>query len=73
VSKYGQVFSALQFILSAGRDAYAAPAELALRGGLALLACTGALAWLQRPWWQGARLPEPRRSAPAPRSRPASA
>ncbi|ODU10876.1 MAG: hypothetical protein ABS84_02660 [Rubrivivax sp. SCN 71-131] len=73
VSKYGQVFSALQFILSAGRDAYAAPAELALRGGLALLACTGALAWLQRPWWQVARLPEPRRSAPAPRSRPASA
>lgn len=55
VIKYDRVFSALQFILSAGRDTYADGPELALRYLLAWLAVTGMLTWLQTPWWQCAR------------------
>ena len=54
VIKYGQMFSALQFILSASRDAYASDSELVLRYLLAWIAVTGTLVWLQIPWWRRA-------------------
>ena len=52
VFKYDRVFSALQFILSAGRDAYATGAELIWRYVAAHAGLTAALAWLQAPWWR---------------------
>lgn len=52
VIKYDRVFSALQFILSTSRDAYAEGPELALRYLLAWIAVTGTLTWLQVPWWR---------------------
>ncbi len=54
VVKHDRVFSALQFILSTSRDTYASGPELALRYLLAWVAITGALAWLQAPWWRRA-------------------
>lgn len=49
--KYGRAFSALQFIVSAGRDRYAVGAELALRAALALGGLTLAVAAAQAlPW-----------------------
>lgn len=54
VLKYGRVFSALQFILSAGRDAYASGPELAVRYAAAYIGLTLALAWLQAPGWRQA-------------------
>jgi glycopeptide antibiotics resistance protein len=54
VFKYGRVFSALQFILSAGRDAYASGPELAVRYAAAYAGLTLALAWLQAPGWRQA-------------------
>lgn len=50
--KYDQIFSALQFILSASRDAYASDSELAVRYFLAWTIAVGTLAWLQIPWWR---------------------
>ncbi|MFT3817989.1 MAG: VanZ family protein [Rubrivivax sp.] len=52
--KYGKAFSALQFILSAGRDAYATGTELAARYLAAFGALVGGLACLQAPWWRRA-------------------
>lgn len=52
--KYGKAFSALQFILSASRDAYATGTELALRYLAAFAALVGSLACLQAPWWRQA-------------------
>ncbi|HNU10236.1 MAG TPA: VanZ family protein [Rubrivivax sp.] len=52
VFKYGRVFSALQFILSAGRDAYASGPALIARYLAAYVGITLALAWLQRPGWR---------------------
>jgi VanZ family protein len=49
--KYGQAFSALQFLLSAGRQQYATGPELAVRLVLALLLACAAVALLQRPGW----------------------
>lgn len=50
--KYGQAFSALQFILSASREQYAAPAELHARLGIALCGAVLLVAFLQRPAWK---------------------
>lgn len=50
--KYGRVFSALQFMLSASRDAYASGADLAWRFAAAQAGIIFTLAWLQRPWWR---------------------
>lgn len=52
VFKYGRVFSALQFILSAGHDAYASGPALIARYLAAYVGVTLALAWLQRPGWR---------------------
>jgi glycopeptide antibiotics resistance protein len=52
VVKYDKLFSALQFILSSGRDAYASDSELVLRYLAAYLAMTGMMAWLQAPMWR---------------------
>lgn len=52
--KYGRVFSALQFILSASRDAYATGTQLVVRYVMALGSAVLILAWLQAPWWRRA-------------------
>lgn len=54
VIKYGRVFSALQFILSASRDAYAEGRALAVRYVLAFSGLVVVVAWLQAPWWRRA-------------------
>lgn len=56
--KYGRVFSALQFMLSASRDAYATGADLAWRFAAAQAGIILTLAWLQRPWWRAVPAPE---------------
>lgn len=50
--KYGQLFSAAQFLLSAGRDAYAQGPELLLRAALALGGVVLLVAVLQAPGWR---------------------
>jgi VanZ family protein len=50
--KYGREFSALQFMLSSGRDAYASGAELALRFAVAFTGLEVMLVALQRPLWR---------------------
>ena len=50
--KYGQSFSALQFLLSAGRDQYATGAELVQRYAIACLLVAGGLALAQWPLWR---------------------
>ena len=50
--KYGRAFSALQFILSVGRDSYAVGGELQLRAALALGLTVFAVAALQAPQWR---------------------
>ena len=50
--KYGRAFSALQFILSAGRDSYAGAQELQLRAALALGLTLVVVAALQAPQWR---------------------
>jgi hypothetical protein len=64
--KYGKAFSALQFILSASRDAYAAGTELALRYVAAFAALVGGLAGLQAPWWRQATARARGRARPLP-------
>lgn len=59
VFKYDRVFSALQFILSAGRDAYATGLELAWRYAAAHAGVAIVLAWLQTPWWRHEWLARP--------------
>jgi glycopeptide antibiotics resistance protein len=56
--KYGQAFSALQFLLSADRSSYAGPRELLVRFLLAHVALVIVVAIAQWPFWrliQGAR------------------
>lgn len=65
--KYGQLFSAAQFLLSAGRDAYAQGPELALRAAVALAGAVGLVALLQAPGWRALARGERRRPARAPR------
>jgi hypothetical protein len=50
--KYGRAFSALQFIVSAGRDSYAVGAELQLRAALALSLVVLTVAAMQAPQWR---------------------
>jgi hypothetical protein len=50
--KYGRMFSAAQFLLSAGRDAYAQGPELLLRAATALGAAALGVALLQLPGWR---------------------
>ncbi|MFN9746494.1 MAG: VanZ family protein [Betaproteobacteria bacterium] len=50
--KYGQLFSAAQFLLSAGRDAYAQGPELVLRAAVALAGAVALVALLQWPGWR---------------------
>jgi glycopeptide antibiotics resistance protein len=64
--KYGQFFSAAQFLLSAGRDAYASGSALALRAAVAVLAGLLLVAALQLPGWRVLA-----REAPARGRRPA--
>jgi len=62
--KYGDNFSALQFLLSAGRDSYASGPELALRAviaGAAFLLCVVAL---QFPLWRTLAVQAIRQPAP---------
>jgi len=51
--KYGQLFSAAQFLLSAGRDAYVQGPELVLRAAAALAGAVALVALLQWPGWRG--------------------
>jgi glycopeptide antibiotics resistance protein len=65
VFKYGQFFSAAQFLLSAGRDAYAQGPELALRAAVALSGGVVLVALMQWPGWRAlaqAAAAEPRRA-----------
>jgi hypothetical protein len=50
--KYGQNFSAVQFLLSKGRDAYASGPRLALRAAIALCGVVGVGALAQWPAWR---------------------
>jgi len=52
VIKYERVFSAAQFLLSAGRDRYAQGPELLLRAGVALATAGLLVALLQVPAWR---------------------
>jgi hypothetical protein len=54
VIKYGRVFSALQFILSASRETYAEGTALMVRYAMAFSGLVLTLAWLQAPWWRRA-------------------
>jgi cytochrome c-type biogenesis protein CcmH/NrfG len=59
--KYGQLFSAAQFLLSAGRDAYVQGPELVLRAAVALAGAVALVALLQWPGWRAlARAMRPR-------------
>jgi hypothetical protein len=65
VFKYGRFFSAAQFLLSAGRDAYAQGPELALRAAVALSGLVLLVALMQWPGWRAlaqAAAAEPRRA-----------
>jgi hypothetical protein len=67
VFKYGQFFSAAQFLLSAGRDAYAQGPELLLRAAVALSGVVLLVALMQWPGWRAlaqAAAAEPRRVGP---------
>jgi glycopeptide antibiotics resistance protein len=67
VYKYGQFFSAPQFLLSAGRDAYAQGPELVLRAAVALSGGVLLVALMQWPGWRAlaqAAAAEPRRAGP---------
>lgn len=57
--KYGQLFSAAQFLLSAGRDSYAQGPELLLRATLALGGVVALVALLQWPAWRALARAEP--------------
>lgn len=50
--KYGKTFSALQFLLSANREHYAASATLILRYALLHGALLLLIVWVQRPFWR---------------------
>lgn len=63
VVKYGQVFSAVQFIVSAGRDAYAGGVDLAQRAGLALGGALASVALLQALMWRWLAAAGPRAAA----------
>lgn len=52
IVKYGQVFSAFQFLLSADREHYATGIDLAWRYFVALTAAIGAIGVLQMPAWR---------------------
>ena len=51
LTKYGKVFSALQFLLSPDRAHYVSQGELVARYGLAHLLLVGAVVVLQLPAW----------------------
>ena len=51
IIKYGQAYSALQFLLSSDRSHYAGPDELALRYGLAYVGLIIVIAVAQFPFW----------------------
>jgi VanZ family protein len=59
ISKQGQQFSALQFLLSADRRHYAGPAELATRYALAYLVLTAVIAAFQLGAWRFLALRQP--------------
>jgi len=63
VIKYERVFSAAQFLLSAGRDRYAQGPELWLRAGVALTAAGLLVALLQVPAWRQLARGAPRQGA----------
>lgn len=62
--KYGRSFSALQFIVSAGRDRYATGGDLVLRAALALAAATVLVALLQALPWRALAAADAAGSAP---------
>ncbi|MCZ8174269.1 MAG: VanZ family protein [Burkholderiaceae bacterium] len=64
--KYGQLFSAAQFLLSAGRDAYVQGPELVLRAAVALAGAVALVALLQWPGWRALARAERARAARAP-------
>jgi glycopeptide antibiotics resistance protein len=65
--KYGQLFSAAQFLLSAGRDSYAQGSELQLRAAITLAGGAALVALLQLPGWcRLARAAPPPRPSPPP-------
>jgi glycopeptide antibiotics resistance protein len=61
--KYGQLFSAAQFLLSAARDAYAQGPELVLRAAVALAGAVALVALLQWPGWRGLARAGPARAS----------
>jgi glycopeptide antibiotics resistance protein len=67
--KYGRAFSALQFIVSAGRDHYATGAALTLRAALALAVLVLSVATLQALAWRALAAADatrtPRKARPA--------
>lgn len=73
--KYGRAFSALQFIVSAGRDSYAVGPELQMRAALALGLAVLAVAALQASQWRALAAvdaAERARRYTAPGARPAA-